>query len=322
MNSNHANEKSEELRSINGILRVAETAMESDHSDLSIAQLATESSRVKGLTGSYLPLIGICTGALFALFLVACKELTDAKFRTRAEVNAAYSLPVIAQIPELRFLTATNAEDRLQDFARNLGDKIQSICERSDCKRIGFISGTGQEGKSTVAFLYARHLKKMGFKTCYIDFTQSENPFMNIGLSSRATLEEFCKEGADLDQLVIKGKVDSIKAGEGKELVELLQSGKGDLIWNLLNEKYDKIVVESPSLLGGECGLNLCKKCDVTLFVIGANIVMKSVVDSCFREFETAKFYPAGIIMNRIKPAYIDDPLVKQRWKANRRWFG
>lgn len=308
-------------------LRKVEAQMGADRSDVGVFQLSNSAWQYKSFFARFLPTLGFLLGGALALMFVLSLELRDKRLRTNRQVRRSYNATHLLSVPEISGLNLRNAEDRTLFYVRNLTERVARLISNQKVQTMLFTSSRSGEGKSLLGYHFACYHQRIGLKVAYVNFDHRENSFIRRGPKPRRRIEEALKSGdINLEELVAKGeRVDVLYCGFHPGMKELVKSDKMQALWDKLKEEYELIVVEAPGIIEDDYAVNLAQQCDVNFFVIGSNKASKPYVDASLEELEERRIRPTGLILNRMKRSYVEDPRIhvqrrKQSWWG--RWFG
>lgn len=302
-------------------LRTAEGHMEAGRSDITVYQKAASTTPTSSVFARFLPTLGFLLGGAFALMFVLAVEVRDRRLRTARQLKNAYNVPHLLSVPELRRLSLRNAEEKTLFYVRNLAERFARLTSREGAQTMCFTSSGPGEGKSLLAYHFAAYHNRLGLKTAYINFDHRENPFTRRGPKPRSRVEDFLRGGANFEDLLTRGdRVDILQAGFDPGMKELLKSEAMDNFWDELKRHYEVIVVDAPGIVEDDYAVNLAGQCDVNFFVIGSSYTTKSHVDASLEELEERRIRPTGLILNRMKRAYIDDPRIQVQGRRDKWW--
>lgn len=288
-------------------LRTAESAMETERSDVTVYRLATKSALKHSMGTKYLPAIGFAAGGALALFLVMTLQMGASRLVNANQLQRSYLIPHLLTVPQLRKFTLERAEERTLFFMRMLADRVAQLPEGQAIRSVAFTGCKAGEGKSTLAYHLARYYQRLGQKTLYVDFDPEKNPYLESDVHLAPSLEKVLRGEVDVEKAIFKGRIHAMKVGHEPGLKEFMASERMDNLWTHLQAKYDRIVIDAPGLMHSDYSVNLLDRVDCGLFVIGSSVVNKAEVDSCLRELESRRKQPAGLILNNVHPRYIDD---------------
>lgn len=307
-------------------LRKVEAQMGADRSDVSVYQLSNTAWQYKTFFARFLPTLGFLLGGALALMFVLSLELRDKRLRTSRQVKGAYSAPYLLSVPEISGLNLRNAEDRTLFYVRNLTERVARLINNQKVQTMLFTSSRAGEGKSLLSFHFACYHHRIGLKVAYVNFDHRENSFIRRGPKPANRIEDYLK-GNDikLENLIAKGeRVDILNVGFHPGMKELVKSDRMASLWEELKKEYELIVVDAPGIIEDDYAVNLAQQCDVNFFVIGSNRSSKPYVDASLEELEERRIRPTGLILNRMKRSFIEDPRIhvqrrKHSWWG--RWF-
>jgi Mrp family chromosome partitioning ATPase len=224
-------------------------------------------------------------------------------------------------IPEIGRLNAKTAEAKTLFFIRSLSDRLSYVTGRGQLASVAVTSGVAGEGKSTVAWNLAKYQKKLGKEVCYLQLDHQSTLYTDVSASGY-TLNDFLRGQASLDQVLRQGDVDWAATEWAEDLKELLGGPNGDKLFQGLRQRYDLIVIDAPGVIDDDYAVTVCPRADALLFVVGSSKVKRPLVDTALTELEENGIQPTGIVLNRVRSTYCNDPrLAAERKRQRRSWL-
>lgn len=265
-------------------------------------------------------IFGLLVGLTFALFL----EMEDNHLWTSKQVTMAYNIPCLQTIPELSFLNAKNAEHKMLFFTRSLAERINKIANEqsllSSSKKvlsIAFLSSVDKEGKSCLSANLAKYYAKIGKKIILLELDPRKNIFIPKN-DSGPSLEAYLSGSLPYQDAIIRNFPDTIRIQmEDPNMKEMLKLPRMNELWEHLKNEYEIIIVDTPGIIHEDYAVNIAEKVDINILVVGGKQTKKTKVDNCLSELDVYGVRPAGVVLNRVLPVYIDDERIKHLTKRN-----
>lgn len=255
-------------------------------------------------------------GFILALLIAFIRSIFFDKIRNTADLKRITALPLLGAIP-----TATREDETLvvtsdpysgvTESFRSIRTNLQYFNNTRQSKTILLTSLHPGEGKTFCSVNLAAILAKAQKRTVLLDMDMHKpkvhkmlNTDNSSGLSSyiagRASLSEILKS-SDIENL------DFITAGEiPPNASELVLNNRVEELIDLLREKYDYIIVDTPPLMLISDALVLMRLVDVSLFVLNTNKATKNGVRHIEDIVTTNSLTNIALLLNNIKA---------RRWK-------
>lgn len=310
-----------EIKELDEALRATQMFMSVGKGDIELYQLADAARPYESRLLEFLPTVGFVSGLGLGIFLVFLLEMSDRKLRTAKQLGNAYTPPCLQVIPELPRLTKANSEESTLYFIRNISDRLSLLSEQGGNKSILFSSAKQYEGKSTIAYHFAKYHHRLGQKVVFVGFDYKQCQFVE-NQGEGHTVDDYLRGTASLDDIIRSGAPDTISIKEDAGLKELVRSAAMDSLWTELSHRYDLIVLDGPAILEDSYGVNLARRADVNIYVVGSSLIAQKIVDTGLQELESNGVVPQGLVLNRVSKTYIDDVRIRQeRKRISRRWW-
>lgn len=304
------------------MMRIVEIMLNLGKGDLELYQSADKAfSYKKSLLVDLLPLIGFILGGLLGIGCSLIAEISDKKIRTMKQFETCYTVPCLAEIPEIKISSNQQADPKVLNAIHNL---VERLSLGSFAKTLTVTSSLPNEGKSFVVFHLANYYVNSGKKVLIIELDTKSNPYFDEEQQAPLYLEEYLREKAPLEEIIYKSTFDRIKAGRSSEIQELVRTDVLKKLLNSLMSKYDIILLDAPGILEETGAIRIASVSEQTLFVVGSKIVDKNAIDMSFKDLEIYGIHPYGAILNRVLPVYMDKVRLKMKngksfWLSN--WF-
>jgi Mrp family chromosome partitioning ATPase/uncharacterized protein involved in exopolysaccharide biosynthesis len=271
-----------------------------------------------------LPILGMLFGLGLGVVWAMYREIRDPYYRTAEQLQIAYTIPCIAILPEIFFLNKKNVQDKTLFFIRTIADRLNKIIKEKSsennlsCFSCTVTSAKADAGKSLLADHLARYYLRLNKKVLLLEMDY--RPYIFDDSLPFASIEKYLHGEVSIEDIIIPGNPDRIKTENFQpDMKELLSSKKMDELWSYLQAHYDLLFVDAPGIIEDDYSTNLAQRTTSSLFVINSGKTKKHVVDNSLKELDLYDIRPAGIILNRISPMYIEDSRILAETHRNRR---
>ena len=241
-------------------------------------------------------LLGSILGLLAGLGIALLFENADRSFRTPEDVQRRLKLPVIAHIPKLEKLRAVKGSklhkslvsfhrpaSRFAEAYRTIRTPLLFRATQDNWNLLQITSPDPGDGKSTLCANLAITLASSGKRVLLID-CDFRRPKVGklFGLETATGFADVIQDGVELSDAIHSCEatnLDVMAAGaEPKNVTELVLSPRFDEAIQVLREKYDFVLLDSPPVLAVTDASALAAKADAVLLVL--RITPRSSVDS------------------------------------------
>jgi len=159
------------------------------------------------------------------------------------------------------------------------------------------------EGKSFNAMNIAMSYAQLGRKTILLDFDlRKPTPYFNKKEESSVGLSSFLIDQASLEDIIIQSpheKLDYICSGPiPPNPAELLALEKAENLIDILKEKYDYIIIDTPPLAQVTDGFLLMEKADIKIIVARYNYSKKSIFSIIMKDLRQKNIKNVCIVLN------------------------
>ena len=262
----------------------------------------------------------ISTAAIlsFLLGVVVCFSLEyfDSTLRTSDDVEFYTKMPFLGYIPSAKkvlkegelapLVTHSQLSSQVAEAVRNVRvSLIFSSTQDKPLKTIVVTSSVPQEGKTVISSNLAIAFAQAKEKTLLLDADMRRGGIAKtFGLSTDSGLTSVLAGISSLEEVVVSTCVPNLCAvGCGPYApnpMELLNSQKLKETLRQLEEKFDRIIIDSPPLLSVADALLLGSNCDGITFVVRAGFTdLKSVLEA--KKILGSKVKVIGAILNNVE---------------------
>lgn len=250
-----------------------------------------------------LALGGAILGSIIGLFVAFFVELSDSSIRTPKQMSTFYNIPCFETIPEFFLLNPKNVEAKVSSYIHTIADRLDR--NYKEFSSLAITSSVDREGKSMITSQLARFYTEKGKKVIVLECDFRENEYLGPS-AAKATLEEYLNGEAQVSDLIERGSFDRIKAEDDMRVQKLIHSEEMNDLWHALTQAYDLIIIDTPGILDNESTLNLLGLAEQSIFILGSEQSKKPFVDASFELLDGFSIQPAGVVLNRVPPRYID----------------
>lgn len=194
---------------------------------------------------------------------------------------------------------------KLDEAFRAIRTNLHFLNEKENSRVILITSSIPKEGKSVVASNYAMSLAKIGEKVLIIDCNLKKPKIdEKFGLFFEKGLESVLVGEYEVEDLILKNVEKNLDALPIKKITDDITSFflKKNLktILDEVIEKYDAIILDTPSLIVSSDAAILSKYCDGVIYVIGYNQVTQEELEFGKKILNNAKANIYGFIVNKV----------------------
>jgi uncharacterized protein involved in exopolysaccharide biosynthesis/Mrp family chromosome partitioning ATPase len=295
------------VRSSEQTIKMIELLMAAGQGDLELYQVAEKAEPAHSYLLMLLPLFGLLLGASMgygALFVI---EITDHKIRTRKQVEVLYNVPCLVVIPEIQSVNLHDVEfelSPLKTYVSRLADRIGYYSGHKKLHSLAITSSSEGEGKTVLCEHLAQYYEKLGLRTLIISFENAPSEHslecvvsLNDFIANPKIVKDLEKGSRSIAHLSITCDVNSHKLLRSEELKTLLSG---------LEKTFHMVIFDVPNLCDNDIAEYVTGFAEATIFVIGSNVVPKSVADAGMLHFELYGIRPLGIVLSRVNPTYLD----------------
>lgn len=229
-------------------------------------------------------------GLVLGLIAAYLREHFDRGLRTREEVEKAFGLPVVGQIPSVRERggeerpVAWSGVGEMSEAFRALRANLQYVAVQRPLRSILITSASPEQGKTTVTANLALAIARSGASTIVLEGdlrrprldetfrVGGDGPGLTSVLVGATDLEDAIVEvplNPGDGSAAIRGKVDLIPSGPiPPNPTELLSSLQMTTLLDRVGVSYDYVLVDSPPLLLVADAIELARSVDGVLLVV------------------------------------------------------
>jgi len=257
--------------------------------------------------------IGLVVGLMLGGGLALLRDLLDQKMHSAEEISAVLEMPVLGVVPSMSTRESPSArgqkthldsKSRWAEAYRTVRTAVFFGAPKAEAKTILVTSPTPADGKTTLASNLAIAMAQAGQKTLIIDADfrkpmqhkifgfDNESRGLSSVLAGTATLKEavYRTEVENLELLVCGPNVPNP--------AEILNSRGFAKLLELLSNRYERIVVDSPPLVPVTDAQILGAICDITLLVLRAQKSTRKTSQQARQGLLSVGAHVLGVVVN------------------------
>lgn len=262
-------------------------------------------------------LFAIVAGIALGSGVIILLSFLDDRIKSIKDVELSLGLPLLASVSRIG-----SSKKKLVDRATivSTGDNrgvVESFISLYSALKIGEVSKTAKviavtsttpsEGKtfisSNVAQVYANH----GENVLLLDADlRLPNVARSLGMDPQTVkgIKSYIDGEVTLDEAIVKDfkpGLDVLPVGDSVQNPTRIINGKKFLeMIQILRERYDRIIIDTPPIAAVSDILNILPNCDGVIFTIKFNTVQRMLVKNSLRRLEEAKVPIFGVVLNQM----------------------
>jgi capsular exopolysaccharide synthesis family protein len=255
-------------------------------------------------------LIALILGLLIPALYLFLKDFFNVTINDRKDVEKLTNFPIIGQVALASgkdpLVVVNNPKAPIAESFRSIRTNVEFITQGKE-KSVILVTGDMQSiGKTfnsiNVASIYALY----GKKTVLLGFDMRKPKlFKEFGLNNNVGLSSFLSNKESLDNIIQNTSaipsLDVITSGPiPPNPAELIASEKCKELFELLKERYDYIIIDTPPVGLVTDAFLLMKYTDVNLFIVRQGVTNKNIFGSIIKDFEKRNLN-VSIVINGIQ---------------------
>ena len=219
--------------------------------------------------------LSVVAGLFFGVVLAFFVEYLDTTVKTAEDVERFLQSTVIGIVPQkLRSLNSPNARLTHYEVYRVLRMNLKNNKALGSGKAILITSASAGEGKSLNAFNLAWIYAECGERTLLVDADlYHPRQHRTLGVSLQPGLSNIVVGEASLDSAIVKTSqpnLDFLPAGRiaSASVFGLMDTEEMAQLFASVKDRYDRIIVDAPPMIGVSDTAQLVRLCDGVVLVI------------------------------------------------------
>lgn len=250
-------------------------------------------------------------GFILSAGIVVTAELLNRTIRTEEDVEKYLNTPVLGMIfkenklNKSQLVVLDDPESASSEAYRTLRTNIEFSSVGKKVRTILFTSASSADGKSTTAANLAIVMAQAGKKVLFIDCDLRKASAHRIfNMSNSTGLSNYLAEAALMHEIInktINENLSIITAGvKPPNPAELLSSEKMKQFIDLLKEKYDYIILDTPPVGLVTDAQILSKYADECILVISAGSTDRCIIARAKELLQIVNAKLLGVVLNRV----------------------
>jgi len=260
-------------------------------------------------------LIGFVVGLIFPIALIFGQELLNTSIKTKDEITALTSVPVIGEIShnsiDDNLIVANQSRSAISEQFRALRTNLSFYLKAEHEKIILLTSSMSGEGKSFTAINLGNILALAGKKVLLMEL-DLRKPGLSAKLAvrndmgfSNFTISPLVKMADIVKPLAINKNMFIISSGPlPPNPAETLMNEHVPQLIEELKRQFDYIIMDAPPVGIIADAQLLSKYADVTLYLVRQKITQKEQMKIVEELYQTKKMKNLGIVVNDIVSKY------------------
>lgn len=288
----------------------AGTAIAANVSDIKILDKAKDVGQLPiKPKSSFNYLIALMLGFMLPMLFVLTKETLNNKIQTVEEIEKAYKIPVLGVIGKNRhdkdrLVVHRKPNSTVSESFRALRSNIQFMFQNTGKSRtIVITSSVSGEGKTLCAENMATVFAMSGKKTILVGL-DLRKPKMHTDFdadNSKGIVNYLIGEYS-LDEITVPSGIDNLELITSGPVPpnpsELLISDKAGVLFDILKEKYDYIIIDTPPVGLVADALELFKYADAIIYMIRQNYTQRGMPNMIDGKYENGEVQHISYVLN------------------------
>ena len=254
-------------------------------------------------------LIAILAGFGFPFLWIMLTDFINYTVRDEEDIIKITDMPIAGHVPHSKFKSPIVVFEEPQSYVaeafRSLRARMQFFTKDKKSPVILITSSMPDEGKTFTAINLASVYSIIGKKTILVGFDlRRPKIYTDFGISNDKGVSSWLIGRDNLDD-VIKAtsheNLSIIPAGPvPPNPSELISSAKTDELLNLLRERFDYIILDSPPIGTVSDTFYLAALADISLIIIRINKTSKDMIDRTIIDLKISDIKNSSLIINDI----------------------
>ncbi|MBX3423858.1 MAG: polysaccharide biosynthesis tyrosine autokinase [Pirellulaceae bacterium] len=276
-----------------------------------------------GMPDGPYPIVYIGGGAVFGLLLMCglsiLMDLADRSYRSPDEIVSDMGRPILGHIPAIELdkikkvvqdvdaslITIHHGRGRVAEAFRSVRTSLFFSSRGSDLKVIQVTSPVPGDGKSTMSANLAVAMAQSGRRVVLVD-ADLRRPRQHklFGIQGNVGLAQVLTDKADLSDATIPSCVANLSLIPGGEHPsnpsELLSSGRFAELIEVLREKYDIVILDTPPLLAVSDPSAVAAVSDGVILTMRLRRNIKPLATRALSILESVDAHVLGMVVNGV----------------------
>ncbi len=261
--------------------------------------------------------VALVLGLILGGGLGFLRDWTDDRYRTVEEIKESMAMPLLGTVPQMpEGLPAALAGQQsmlepasaVAEACRTIRTAIYFGAPKDRCRTVLVTSPASSDGKSTIASNLAITMAQAGKRVLLVDADlRLPTQHAIFGVRHEHGLSDVLEGKATLDQGVQPTAVSGLEVlpcgPKPSNPSEMLNSPMFNELLEVLSERYDQVVIDSPPVMGIADARIIGAACDVTVLVLRAEKSTRRVSELARDGLGSVGANLLGIGINEVEPA-------------------
>lgn len=251
--------------------------------------------------------LGGFIGLLIGFGIVFLIELLDDKVSKKSELEKVLPIPILGQVPLVKDENNKATYSFIEAY-RGIRTRLEYSSVDKKLKTLMITSAEPAAGKSSISLNLASVLSQGGKKVIIVDCDlRKPSIHMKLKLTNNKGLTDYLIGKIKLNEAIrkVNNNLEVITSGnKATDPSNIIGSKAMEKFINELNEIYDYVIIDTPSIKNINDGLELANKCDGVIYVVKAEKTKKDDIIEGYRELEDINANIIGSILNGVSDSW------------------
>lgn len=251
--------------------------------------------------------VGLFLGFIIPIGIILYKEANQDRIVDVSEISNYTDFSIIGTVlrndTKSTLVMSEFPKSAMAESIRSIRTNLQYYGRTNKSQVILVTSSIGQEGKSMVSASLALSYTMNDYKTLLIGF-DLRKPILNdyLKINSALGVSTFLINAATLDDIIVETQHKNLHYIASGDLppnpAELIHSPETKVLFDLLREMYDYIIVDTAPLGLVSDTYMLMNHADINLFLVRQNITPRSIFSQIMEEIDNKQINNLALVMN------------------------
>lgn len=248
-------------------------------------------------------ILGGFIGLLIGFGIVFLLELLDDTVSKKGDLEKVLPIPILGQVPLVKDENNKATSSFIEAY-RGIRTRLEYSSVDKKLKTLMITSAEPAAGKSSISLNLASVLSQGGKKVIIVDCDlRKPSIHMKLKLTNNKGLTDYLIGKIKLNEAIrkVNNNLEVITSGnKATDPSNIIGSKAMEKFINELNEIYDYVIIDTPSIKNINDGLELANKCDGVIYVVKAEKTKKDDIIEGYRELEDINANIIGSILNGV----------------------
>lgn len=248
-------------------------------------------------------ILGGFIGLLIGFGIVFLLELLDDTVSKKGDLEKVLPIPILGQVPLVKDENNKPTSSFIEAY-RGIRTRLEYSSVDKKLKTLMITSAEPASGKSSISLNLASVLSQGGKKVIIVDCDlRKPSIHMKLKLTNNKGLTDYLIGKIKLNEAIrkVNNNLEVITSGnKATDPSNIIGSKAMEKFINELNEIYDYVIIDTPSIKNINDGLELANKCDGVIYVVKAEKTKKDDIIEGYRELEDINANIIGSILNGV----------------------